>query len=119
MDIARRKFRQQQRDAAHRGINFLLSFGQWWSIWQRSGHWDQRGIRRGQYVMARYGDQGPYAVGNVRICTTTENSKERRWTAATRAKLSDRNRSRWQNPEYRARMAAMWAARALSVEAVV
>jgi hypothetical protein len=95
ISIARGKYRRHRGNATDRGIPFLLSFGQWWSVWQRSGHWCQRGRRRGQYVMARFGDQGAYEVGNVRICTVADNMKERRLTAATRAKLSAGNRRRW------------------------
>jgi hypothetical protein len=62
--------------AARRKIDFLLTFEEWTAIWQASGKWEQRGTRRGQYVMARYGDRGPYAAGNVRICTCAENMKE-------------------------------------------
>jgi|ERR1043166_937293 hypothetical protein len=35
-----------------------------------------RGTKVGQYVMARYGDQGAYEVGNVKIILSTENSRE-------------------------------------------
>lgn len=37
--------------------------------------------------MARYGDKGPYAVGNVRIVTVTENAAEL-----------------WENPEHRVKV---------------
>jgi hypothetical protein len=102
--IARAKYRAHRDAALHRGIPFLLSFGQWWSIWQRSGHWDERGKRRGQYQMARFADQGPYELGNVRVCTVTENHQEqqnigRPWVPARsrlrRAALAERNRRRW------------------------
>jgi NUMOD3 motif len=62
--------------AKHRGIPFLLTFDEWWKIWQDSGNWERRGSRRGQYVMARYKDRGAYAIGNVRICTAAENQSE-------------------------------------------
>jgi len=41
--------------------------------------------------MARYGDQGPYAVGNVRICMTGENVTE---ALLVRAPLSEAARGR-------------------------
>lgn len=63
--------------AKKRGVQFLMTFEEWWDIWQTSGRWEQRGHFRGQYVMARYGDAGPYVVGNVRICTCSENLAER------------------------------------------
>ncbi len=63
-------------NARQRDIAFLLTFDEWWSIWNASGKWEQRGARKGHYVMARLGDAGPYAVGNVRICTHAENNAE-------------------------------------------
>lgn len=79
--------------AKRRGIPFLLTFEEWWGIWQASGKWDQRGGRKGQYVMARHSDVGPYAVGNVRICTTGDNISEAHsgkvTSAETRKKQSE------------------------------
>lgn len=65
-----------QRAARQRGIPFLLTFEEWLAIWQASGKWEERGRRKGQYVMARTGDVGPYAADNVRICTVGENVSE-------------------------------------------
>ena len=75
-NIPLHKYSQHKGNAKLRGVPFLLTFEEWWSIWQESGNWEQRGARRGQYVMARYGDTGPYAVGNVRICLARENYDE-------------------------------------------
>lgn len=72
------KFLLQQRQAKARGIVFLLTFDEWWEIWEQSGHWENRGKKSGQYVMARFGDVGPYAVGNVRITTCNENASEQK-----------------------------------------
>ena len=62
--------------ARRRGIEFQLTFEQWLSIWKASRRLSRRGTRSGQYVMARFGDCGPYAVGNVKIITTNRNRKE-------------------------------------------
>jgi hypothetical protein len=72
----RDRFGQHKRSAGRRGVPFLLTFEQWWSIWQQSGRWHERGCVRGKYVMARLGDRGPYAVGNVKIIPCEENSSE-------------------------------------------
>ncbi len=69
-------YEKRRQDAKRRGIPFLLTFDEWWSIWDASGKWDQRGQHTGQYMMARLGDVGPYAVGNVRIITCNENVSE-------------------------------------------
>lgn len=68
-------YAQHKKNSIQRGIEFLITFPQWWGIWQKSGKWDQRGRGQG-YVMARTGDVGPYAVGNVYICTQSQNSKD-------------------------------------------
>lgn len=69
-------FGRQKASAVQRGIGWNLSLWQWWTVWQESGKWEQRGVRKGQYCMSRIGDSGPYELGNVRIVTVTENIKE-------------------------------------------
>jgi hypothetical protein len=66
----------QKSSARRRGVPFLLTFDEWWATWEASGKWEQRGRSNEHYCMARYRDQGPYAVGNVRICTNLENQRE-------------------------------------------
>lgn len=66
-------FRRQRQNAKIRGIGWELTLWQWWTIWQDSGRWEQRGRGQG-YVMCRKGDQGPYAADNVFIATAAENS---------------------------------------------
>jgi hypothetical protein len=70
-------FYTQLRNAMARGIDWDLTFDEWMEIWQASGKFAERGLRAGQYVMARNGDTGPYAVGNVKIITTEANIAER------------------------------------------
>lgn len=74
---ATRAFAAQKRNAAHRSIGWELTLAQWWEIWEQSGKWEQRGRYKGGYVMGRHGDAGPYAVGNVVICSHSENAIER------------------------------------------
>lgn len=62
----------QRSNSRKRGIPFELSLWQWWTIWQSSGKWEERGRGQG-YVMCRIGDEGPYAVGNVYIDTAVHN----------------------------------------------
>lgn len=75
MDL-RKAFSMQKIKAKHRGIEFLMTFEEWYKIWLDSGHISERGNKKGQYVMARFGDQGPYAVGNVRIVPVAINQNE-------------------------------------------
>ncbi|MND81872.1 hypothetical protein D3C87_915700 [compost metagenome] len=72
---------QHQKFASEvrRGIQFRLTLMEWWDIWEKSGHWDDRGLGRGWH-MCRIGDQGCYEVGNVFIGEGVENL-----SAATKA----------------------------------
>ena len=65
----------QHRNAAprDRGIPFNMTFAEWWDIWEKSGHWEDRGHCKGQYCMSRYGDLGPYEIGNVFIQLHSDN----------------------------------------------
>ncbi len=69
-------YKKQRQNAVDRGIGWRLSFVEWLSIWEESGHLEARGRAKGQYVMTRIGDVGDYRAGNVRIQTCTENIKE-------------------------------------------
>ena len=71
-------FHSQKCAAKQRRIPFLLTFEEWQAIWIDSGKWEQRGKKSNQYCMARHGDTGPYAIGNVRICTVRENHAEQK-----------------------------------------
>ena len=62
--------------AKRRGIGFKLTFKEWMKIWKRSGHFEERGRLAHEYHMARHNDRGPYAVGNVKIITASQNASE-------------------------------------------
>ena len=64
----------QRQAAKKRGIDWMLSFEQWLSVWMASGKWDDRGCGVGKYCMSRRGDVGPYAIGNVFIQSSQQNS---------------------------------------------
>jgi hypothetical protein len=93
--------------AKQRGISFLFTFDEWITIWRDSGRWAERGYRKGQYCMARFGDKGPYATGNVRICLVTENhveyNSQRILSAETVERMSDAAKARWANMSEAAR----------------
>lgn len=69
-----RAFDRQRRQAARRGIEWKIKLWDWWQIWDRSGKWDSRGKRVGEYVMCRFMDEGSYEVGNVYIDTASHNT---------------------------------------------
>lgn len=66
----------QLYSAEHRVIEFNLTFPEWLGIWDASGHWAERGRGKGRYCMARNGDVGAYAVGNVEIIKHEKNSAD-------------------------------------------
>ena len=99
--LGKEYYRFQKKDAAYRGIPFLLSYEEWIKIWLDSGHSHEKGCHRGQYVMARFGDKGPYAVGNVRICTVTENSDEKWARPEIQAKMSAVHKDKYVGPTTR------------------
>ncbi len=61
------KFNLQRLRAAERGVVWNLEYWEWLQIWQDSGHFHERGNKKGLWVMGRNGDQGPYEFGNVKI----------------------------------------------------
>ena len=69
------RFRKQIQHSKERGIDWNLTFAEWWAIWSASGRWIERGRGTG-YVMARHGDTGAYAIGNVKIIKAKENHSE-------------------------------------------
>lgn len=65
----------QRKNAIKRDIAWELNLWQWWSIWEKSGHWAERGRGRG-YQMCRLNDVGPYSVDNVYIATGDDNMRD-------------------------------------------
>lgn len=69
-------YRQHKNNSASRGIAFDLTLGQWWAVWQSSGHAHERGRGVGKYCMSRINDSGGYTLGNVHIQPCVENSRD-------------------------------------------
>lgn len=63
-------YRKHKSSAKQRGIEFDLTFEQWWILWRE--YWPLRH----KFVMARTGDAGAYTWHNVRIATHAENWAE-------------------------------------------
>lgn len=78
-------FEGQRAQAKFRGIEWRITLDEWLLIWMESGKWEQRGRGEGKYVMARFGDLGPYAAGNVKIILATENLSEAQYTRRIKA----------------------------------
>jgi hypothetical protein len=102
----RGKYNRQKQRAKERGIAFLLTFEQWWKIWQSSGLWERRGSRPGFYCMCRKGDHGPYADGNVFIGSFAGNLHDggaigrrvqKARTVVARSAASAKKKPRWKH----------------------
>ena len=74
--IAKKKYWAHYSSAKTRNIAFELTYDQWIAIWLNSGHWHNRGNKRNQYCMSRYGDTGPYSQSNVFIQLAVDNTRE-------------------------------------------
>lgn len=72
----RTAFIRQRASAKYRGIDFEFTFETWLGLWLSSGHLEERGKASNKYVMARYGDTGPYSPENCFIQTFRENVQE-------------------------------------------
>jgi hypothetical protein len=107
--MPRGKWRNHKARAKSRAIPFLLTFEEWWSIWKP--HWHERGCGRGKYCMARFGDCGPYAVGNVKIIRNEENRAELVLSHEALAKISSANTGRKNSEVALARMRVVSARR--------
>jgi hypothetical protein len=71
-----KQYGQHRLNSKKRGIPFLLTFEEWLDIWTASGHLSERGRGAGKYVMARFGDTGPYSKTNVSIQSYLQNASD-------------------------------------------
>lgn len=69
-----RAFVDHRNRAVERGIGFELTFCEWWGYWKDC--YSKRGRGHDDLCMARKGDVGPYAKGNVYIATQRENKRD-------------------------------------------
>lgn len=73
----KRRFINQRNSCKYRGVEFRMSFEDWRDWWLASGHVDERGKLRGQWVMARRFDAGAYELGNIECKRAEDNVSER------------------------------------------
>jgi hypothetical protein len=71
------RYRMQEKAAKKRGIGWEITLAEWVKLWNDSGKWALRGVRKGCYCMARNADVGPYKVGNVAIVLCSVNHRDR------------------------------------------
>jgi len=83
VDTHAKRFIQQRNNAKKRGIEWALTFPEWWNVWQDSGFYEKRGRGFG-YVMARLGDTGGYEAKNVMICSQSQNMHDQYFSGKQR-----------------------------------
>ncbi len=67
-------FMHQRKNMVHgHNLEWTITFGDWWRMWQASGHWHERGRHRNQYGMSRIDHNRAYTLDNVHIATSSEN----------------------------------------------
>jgi hypothetical protein len=91
IQTAKGKYSIQKRKAKRRGIAWELSFEEWWTIWEASGKWSERGWGKDKYVMCRYGDIGAYSIDNVFIDTNSNNTKSMNLSRDTGGRFLPKN----------------------------
>jgi hypothetical protein len=69
-------YMQQKLHAKYRGLRWEFTYEEWLQVWTESDHLHERGRHKGQYVMSRPGDVGPYSRDNVRIVPVGVNIRE-------------------------------------------
>jgi NUMOD3 motif len=86
----KRKFYSQKWHSQRRGIEWQFTLDEWINWWGDDIY--LRGNKKGQLVMARFGDTGPYHLDNVKKITCSDNTSEahtaKRVSQDTRKKLS-------------------------------
>ena len=70
------RYRSQRKSAFERELGWEITFSEWLRVWTDSGKWGERGSHLGGYCMARHGDLGPYAIWNVSIQATADNTRD-------------------------------------------
>ena len=98
------KYNQQKANAKARGVEFKLTFQEWWGWWQATGHYHERGKGAGKYVMARHNDAGPYELGNIYACTQEVNAVHAHKGKKLPEAVKEKMRNRVFTEEHRAKL---------------
>ena len=71
-----RTFIQQRNQAQWRGEEWSIDFETWKQLWDKSGHWENRGRSRDCYCMTRQDHLGIWHKDNVQIITREAHSRQ-------------------------------------------
>lgn len=79
MTKAKAKYGWHKRTAGKRGIQFLLSFDEWYNWWLSNGidkNLPTVPFNANTLCMCRFNDIGPYALTNIYCATVSQNVKD-------------------------------------------
>lgn len=62
-------FCARQRQTPYR---VLFTYAEWYTWWEETGHWHQRGNRNDQYFMTRINRTGDWTLDNIQCITGLE-----------------------------------------------
>jgi len=98
----------RRKDFYGNPIQWNLTFEQWMEVWQQSGHWEERGCKKGQYCMSRYNDIGPYEIDNVFIQLHSDNIRQARLSkplsSEVYAQIAEKNKGKKRSEDFRDRL---------------
>ena len=112
----KQKYHIQKWHSEKRNIEWKFTFESWLAWW--GDDIVNRGRCKGQLVMARYGDQGPYHPDNVRKATQAENNEEKNILATGKFKHSAESKKKMSYPrseKTKQKMKDAWARRKQNV----
>lgn len=73
-ESSKNRYRQQKSNAQRRGIVWQFTYLSWLEWW--AGDFKDRGLNKGQLMMCRYGDSGPYHPGNCYKGSPSDNVQD-------------------------------------------
>lgn len=71
--LTKTNYRAQRHQALKRDIEWNFTYESWCEWWMQEDRWANRGNRRGDIMMCRIKDVGPYDPSNVYAGTTAQN----------------------------------------------
>lgn len=69
------RYIQHRSNVMKKKVQWSLTLWEWWSIWNESGKYPERGRGKDNYCMARVNDEGVYIANNVEIRKVLDNMR--------------------------------------------
>ena len=66
------RFKHARRTKVRSGVDWQLTFPQWWKLWCESGKYERYGNDLDEYMLVRKKNKGAYRMGNVHIIPASE-----------------------------------------------